>query len=121
MTPQRIQRQRTRGWRTPECSCGQGHPAIYVGRPGKYGNPYRVIRETHPEAPGPWAVTVPGGEVYLSTKAEAATGAADLYRRVILPLLDLEPLRGHDLMCWCRPGQSCHADLLLTIANQETA
>lgn len=26
--PQRIQRQRTKGWRTPLCSCGCGKPAV---------------------------------------------------------------------------------------------
>lgn len=33
--PQRIQRQRTRGWRMP-----QG--AVYVGRPTKWGNPFKI-------------------------------------------------------------------------------
>lgn len=32
-TPQRIQRQRTPGWRMPD-------GAVYVGRPGKWGNPF---------------------------------------------------------------------------------
>lgn len=27
---------------------------------------------------------------------------------------DLEPLRGHDLVCWCPPGP-CHADVLLDL------
>ena len=42
MSPQRIQRQRTKGWRTPLCSCGCGKPAIYVGRPTVWGNPFRL-------------------------------------------------------------------------------
>ncbi len=33
MSPQRIQRQRTKGWRMPD-------GAVYVGRPTKWGNPY---------------------------------------------------------------------------------
>ena len=40
--PQRIQRKRTKGWRTPLCSCGCGKPARYVGRPTKWGNPFRL-------------------------------------------------------------------------------
>lgn len=32
MNPVRIQRRRTKGWRTPPCSCGCGQPARYVGR-----------------------------------------------------------------------------------------
>jgi hypothetical protein len=27
-------------------------------------------------------------------------------------------LQGHDLACWCRPDQPCHADTLLEVANQ---
>lgn len=42
MTPDRVQRQRVKGWRTPLCACGCGRPAIYVGRPSNYGNPYKV-------------------------------------------------------------------------------
>jgi hypothetical protein len=34
MSPQRIQRQRSKGWRMPE-------GAVYVGRPTIYGNPFR--------------------------------------------------------------------------------
>ena len=33
--PHRIQRQRTAGWRLPE-------GAVYVGRPGKWGNPFKL-------------------------------------------------------------------------------
>lgn len=33
--PRRIQRSRTAGWRMPP-------GAVYVGRPSKWGNPYRV-------------------------------------------------------------------------------
>ena len=30
---------------------------------------------------------------------------------------DLEPLRGHDLVCWCPESDPCHADALLELAN----
>lgn len=40
--PQRIQRKRTAGWRTPQCSCGCGGRAIYVGRPTRWGSPFQV-------------------------------------------------------------------------------
>ena len=33
MSPQRIQRKRTKGWRMPK-------DAVYVGRPGRWGNPF---------------------------------------------------------------------------------
>jgi hypothetical protein len=28
-------------------------------------------------------------------------------------------LRGHDLACWCKEGETCHADVLLRIANED--
>ena len=40
--PQRIQPQRTKGWRTPTCRCGCGEPARYVGRGTRWGNPFRL-------------------------------------------------------------------------------
>ncbi len=29
----------------------------------------------------------------------------------------LEPLRGHNLACWCKLDAPCHADVLLELAN----
>jgi len=34
--------------------------------------------------------------------------------------LDLSELRGKNLACWCKPGEACHADVLLALANDET-
>ena len=28
-------------------------------------------------------------------------------------------LKGKDLICWCKPGAPCHADVLLDVANGE--
>ncbi len=35
----------------------------------------------------------------------------------VLPTLDLMPLRGKDLVCYCAP-KACHADVLLREANK---
>ena len=100
--PRRIKRQRTKGWRMPE-------GAVYVGRPSKWGNPYRV--DGPPDA-------------LRRSSAEAAVSAfRDLYCGVLRPskkwIADwLMPLRGHDLACWCPLDQPCHADVLLELANQ---
>jgi hypothetical protein len=29
----------------------------------------------------------------------------------------IHELRGKNLACWCRPGATCHADVLLELAN----
>lgn len=33
-------------------------------------------------------------------------------------LRGLPTLRGKNLACWCKPGEPCHADVLLELANQ---
>lgn len=98
--PKRIQRQRTKGWRMPD-------GAVYVGRPGRFGNPFKV-----------GAIDGPTGRVITPQMAK------DLYEFVwrqtaFQPVLRpwLKKLRGKDLACWCPLDQPCHADILLDIAN----
>lgn len=123
MSPKRIQRKRTKGWRMPD-------DAIYVGRPTRWGNPFRPVRcdqrlhsdplmeINHPH----WHVMdfTHRFDLRWETKAEAIEWAIKSFRlRVRNP--DLYPgfdeLRGHDLACWCPLDQPCHADVLLEIAN----
>jgi len=77
--------------------------AIYVGRPSKWGNPYRV------------------GSTDTLLIRRSRKEVIDLYRaHLILSGLfhDLEELRGKDLVCWCAP-LPCHADVLLELANKD--
>jgi|HubBroStandDraft_6_1064221.scaffolds.fasta_scaffold04948_10 hypothetical protein len=90
-SPRRVQRKRTKGWKMPPNT-------VYVGRPTRWRNPYRV-------------------GTCLIGDAESAVMAF----RANLPLGDawLSPLRGKNLACWCSLDQPCHADVLLEIANAE--
>jgi len=99
MSPKRIQRKRTKGWRMPE-------GAVYVGRPSRWGNPF-----------------------YAGTGANSRLWAVSRYRTRMLDLttttdaqgsvaVDLSPIRGKDLACWCEPSSPCHADVLLELANR---
>lgn len=88
--PKRIQRSRKKGWRMPA-------GAVYVGRPGKWGNPYRCYSNKD---------------------------AVDLYARLLntnpyMRDLAKQELRGKDLACWCKIGNPCHADILLEVANRK--
>jgi hypothetical protein len=89
--PRRIQRKRTRGWRMPA-------NMVYVGRPSRWGNPYKVGRDGTAEAC-----------VALFTQRYAHD--ADYRARVRLELA------GKNLACWCRTGAPCHAEVLLVWAN----
>ncbi len=97
MTPIRVQRKRTKGYRLPPGT-------IYVGRPSRWGNPYRVSKQ----------IGIKDAIAYYREWAKKFNE------------VEFDMLRGHDLACWCplldRDGQrfSCHADLLLELANKET-
>ena len=97
--PTRIQRKRTKGWRMPENT-------IYVGRPTKWGNPYKI-----------------GDINLLDTTPEEAASIAFKYGFTSAPPdyqeEMLAPLRGKNLACWCPLDQPCHADVLLELANKE--
>ncbi len=89
--PKRIQRKRTKGWKMPPNT-------VYVGRPSKWGNPFRIFEETREQAIedyGYWIKSMP--ESYEGARLQ---------------------LRGKDLACWCPLDQPCHADALLEIANE---
>lgn len=105
----RIQRQRTKGWRMPE-------GAIYVGRPSRWGNPWKITPALGRRL---WSVYDPIRNLFLGefpTAERAAYWAAQGFRRDFDG--DLAPLRGHDLACWCPLDQPCHADVLLDLANR---
>ena len=85
----RIQRKRTKDWRMPE-------GAVYVGRPTIWGNPFTGDNAF---------VTF---ERYLKLAADTNAPWFEPY---------IEPLRGHDLACWCPLDKPCHADILLKYAN----
>ena len=89
VVPQRIQRSRQHKMLSPN-----GLPIVYVGRPSKWGNPFKV-EDSRQEAVDRFAE-------YLA--------AANL---------DLAVLKGKNLACWCPLDQPCHADVLLKLANEE--
>lgn len=109
MSPVRVQRRRTKGWRTPENT-------VYVGRPGKWGNPYAVGDES--AWMGEWPVY--GIEEPL-TRADAS----QLFHLALtgghLDITEADvrsELAGKNLACWCPMDQPCHADVLLELANK---
>lgn len=96
-----------------------GLPARSVARPTKHGNPYEVVPSGHGGTKR-WAVKK-GGRIVATplTFADAVDMAIAGFVREVLPTLDLTPLRGSNLACWCKLGQKCHADVLLEHANKE--
>lgn len=94
--PRRTQRKAFKGWRLPP-------DTVYVGRGSKWGNPFPL-----------------GHQAYLGKEwARDAYGQwlTSTHKGMTLLREHLHELRGKDLACWCKPGEPCHADLLLALAN----
>lgn len=95
--------------------------AVYVGRPGKWGNPFIVYAEEV-------VVHDDGRDWYQSLESGGARKCAvDLYREWLPERLRYHArieLAGRDLACWCPLEDAqgnrvpCHADVLLEVANR---
>lgn len=129
--PKRIQRKRVKGWKMPE-------GAIYVGRPGKYGNPIRITPERGDRGSAMYRVHGSpmdrhGGPAYALAET-ARYFAVKFFEWDLLndrygagyPSLDdiRRELAGKNLACWCplpdpRETDWCHARILLNIANRD--
>lgn len=86
--PVRVQRSRQHKQVSPN-----GLPVVYVGRPGKWGNPFKE--------------DVWGREQALINYR--------YYLEACIKIGSLKPseLKGSNLSCWCSLKNKCHADILL--------
>jgi hypothetical protein len=110
-TPRRIQLSRAKGWRMPENT-------VKVDRSTRWGNPFtQVDAREIANAKFPQAFVVDcfrdwlAGDRQCWLGAESDRAAAEILSR-------LHDLRGKNLACWCKPGEPCHADVLLELANK---
>ncbi|MBX3502838.1 MAG: DUF4326 domain-containing protein [Alphaproteobacteria bacterium] len=120
--PQRIQRKRTKGWKMPPNT-------VVVDRSSGFGNPFSITKGTSTHmgvTTETWCIgTWSGpGMWFRDTPAEARELAVSAYRAWInhpaqSNLRDKArlALAGKNLACWCKPGDACHADVLLELAN----
>ena len=83
----RIQRKRSAGWRMPP-------NAVYVGRPTRWGNPFKVGVD------GTLGEVIEKYRIWLEGRLKEDPDF-------------LNPLKGKDLACWCPLDKPCHADVLL--------
>lgn len=107
MKPHRIQLSRAKGWRMPENT-------VKVDRTTKWGNPFTVGKHgTTAECVHLFSMLV-NGYVCISKGAELARAQSAFLKSWSEHRGEL---RGKNLACWCRAGSACHADVLLTLAN----
>ena len=89
---------------------------VLVARPSRFGNPWRIRKYG-----GEYEVfDITGTMSYCLTKYKAHEFAVYLYRLRVLPglLLELESLRGKQLMCDCDLELPCHADVICEYLNK---
>lgn len=67
--------------------------AVYVGRGSRWGNPFRI------------------------SFAQTREQVIERFRCETLPTLDVRPLIGKSLVCYCAP-RPCHADVLMEAARK---
>lgn len=76
---------------------------VYIGRPGKWGNPFSHLPNTR-------------AQFRVTTRADAISK----YREWILTqpalIASLGELKGKVLGCWCKP-LACHGDVLAELAD----
>src|SRR3546814_12591131 len=95
-------------------------PTLYVGRGAICGNPF--IGET--------ADAVAAYRAWLAGNCQVSVGPDQPIKRpAFIPALEtperikavLPQLRGRRLACWCALDQPCHADVLIELANRQSA
>lgn len=138
--PLRIQRSRRHIIESPN-----GLPIQYVGRPSKWGNPFKCvngqifIKTAPPDQPGPgvikpsWLLLGDGdAELVVKLYRSLVQGTIkyseytiEQRKIAILKLwgyhfskLKITDLAGMNLSCWCKAGEPCHVDFLLNHANK---
>ena len=112
--PVRIQRKRTKGFRLPENT-------VYVGRPGRFGNPIKIGSWGHVAACQIFKEWLQGrlrASDYWDLNFHADPDGWEARRQSILS--GMPELRGKNLACWCRLDEVCHGDVLLEMANRTT-
>ena len=115
----RIQRKRTKGWKMSKNT-------IFVGRPTKWGNPFKLDNHGYILY---FDSKIKKWEYWSVTSGYKINDILELYQSWIennIPFRksrltsppDIKELKGKNLACFCSLDQPCHADILLKLANK---
>ena len=81
---------------TKVVNCKSKDYDVYIGRPSKWGNPFKIGRD--------------------GTREQVIQKFREWIKRQPHLLEELEELRGKRLGCWCKP-LPCHGDVLVELAE----
>lgn len=118
----RIQRQRVKGYKTPENT-------QYVGRPTKFGNPFKLTEDGFIMALSTNRKILDKWIMFTQEGGASQKDIIDLYKMWIEGKLhkkftylpkppNIEELKGKNLSCFCSLNVSCHVDVLLEKLNR---
>lgn len=85
--------------KTTVVHCKRAPFDVYIGRPGKWGNPFEIGRD--------------------GTREEVIAKYREWIAQQPRLLAALPELRGKVLGCWCAP-KGCHGDVLAQLADEAT-
>lgn len=105
--PVRVQLSRRQGWRMPDNT-------TKVDRSTAFGNPFTANADRGETA----ASSVDLFRRWLEGDPYCIRSYPDLEQRRLTLLQRLPELRNRNLACWCKPGEACHAEVLLAMANE---
>lgn len=129
--PVRIQRSRAAGYNMQTASQAiNGLGCINVTRPGRWGNPYDVeifgrqlsLTLFRNSLDGVWSPRPlkDHSDELCDTAYAAHTRFMQRFRSDHPSTAARSELRGHNLGCYCRPEDACHADILLEHSNGDS-
>jgi len=115
VNPVRIHLSRSKGFNLQEVSRAiNGLECVNVARPSRWGNPYIIGKD------GDAAECVRKyAEMLTPYRHHGENSGLDEFFLSTANMEDIRTaLRGKNLACWCKQSP-CHADILLSIANEE--
>ena len=107
--PKRFQRQRTRGWRTPE-------GGVNCTRPGRLGNPW--VHDDPAVAAAAYESMLHGDLSHVPGLRLAKGQLPVNKERADEIRILVEGLRGKDCGCFCALDAPCHVDGIIRFANR---
>lgn len=126
--PVRLQLSRKSGFNLHDHSQSvNGLPARRVTRPSEFGNPFRITGpQKYLDGSGKveWWVETDASVWRFDSRKKAQAAAVEMFRHLVGQknhegYRDRVRLafKGMNVACFCKPGEPCHADVLLEIAN----
>jgi len=114
LSPVRVQLSRKRGWKMPPNT-------VKVDRSTRWGNPFYIAPT---DAQAPYYACHNSKEAvelfreHLQAIRKKGYLLTNPKRGWEISVVEIQrELRGKNLACWCKPGDDCHADVLLDLAN----